>query len=234
MTRPLRAAFAAALCLTVSPLAAGAFNPLPRPAPGAASTVCADDTTVACDSLTASTCASGTCVIAPAALVANVEVRGTLTLISDEDVTGWDGGADGSGTRAANARYTVMLQYEKDGTLRTFADTYDLEATGCSDFSSCGDGSVEFELCVPQVPQGGWSQPACEGVITSPQLNIVFSTPGAQIAKAVAVDLTGDPNTTAKPLLDIVDRLPATTSDHSGSDPLASVQQLKVTIRLLP
>ena len=234
MIRLLRAAIAAALSLAVSPQLAGAFNPLPRPVPGSASTVCADDATVACDSLSASTCASGTCVIAPASLVPNVEVRGTLTLITDEDVTGWNGGADGSGSRAANARYTVMLQYEKDGTLRTFADTYDLEATSCSDFSPCGDGLVEFELCVPQVPQGGWSQPACEDVITSPQLSILFSTPGAQIAKAVAVDLTGDPNTTAKPFLDVVDRLPGTTSSHAGSDPLASVQQLKVTIRLLP
>lgn len=230
MSRLWCTASAAALVLFVSP--ADAFNPLPRPAPTGASSVCADDPTVACDSTSASTCASGTCVLAPTSLVPNVEVRGTLTLITDEDVTGWNGGADTSASRAANARYTVMLQYERNGALHTFADTYDLEKGDCSDFSFCGDGSVEFELCVPQAPTG-WSQPACEGVITSEQLSIVFSTPGSSIAKAVAVDLTGDANTTAKPFLDVVDRLPQTTSDHSG-DPLASVQQLKVTIRLLP
>jgi len=84
------------------------------------------------------------------------------------------------------------------------------------------------------VPAGvGWNQPAEEQVITSPLLHIVFTIPGAQVAKAVAVDLTGDPATTAKPYLDVVDRLPETTSNHAA-DPLASVQQLKVTIRLAP
>ena len=72
-------------------------------------------------------------------------------------------------------------------------------------------------------------------MITSSQLNVVFTIPGARVAKAIAADLTGDPNTTARPFLDIVDRLPETTSDHSDpADPLASVQQLKVTIRLVP
>ena len=33
--------------------------------------------------------------------------------------------------------------------------------------------------------------------------------------------------------LDVVDRLPGTTSSHAA-DPLASVQQLKVTVRLAP
>jgi hypothetical protein len=224
-----------ALLVALSTAPAAAFNPTPRPAPGAADLVCADDGTTACDPDNAGACASATCVVDPADLVANVEVRGTMTLITDEDVTGWDDGADASGNRAANARYTVMIQYEKDGTLRTFAETYDLEGTSCFIFTPCvdeGQEEVQFELCVPAGV--GWNQPACEKVITDPQLNIVYSIPGAQLAKAVAVDLTGNASTTAQPFLDIVDRLPATTSNRSGADPLASVQQLKVTIRLLP
>jgi hypothetical protein len=225
-----RLASASALVIAVSASPAAGFNPTPRPAPGSSDLVCAEDGTTPCDPDAAGACASATCVVDPADLVGNVEVRGTLTLITDEDVTGWDDGADASGSRTANARYTVMLQYEKDGTLRSFADTYDLEASSCFIFTPCGD--VEFELCVPAGV--GWNQPACEAVITDPALNIVYSMPGAQLAKAVAVDLTGNPSTTAKPFLAIVDRLPATTSNRSGADPLGSVQQLKVTIRLLP
>lgn len=227
-----RLASASALLIAVSaPGPVAAFNPTPRPAPApSADLVCADDGVTACDPNDAGLCPSGTCVVDPDDLVPNVEVRGTLTLITDEDVTGWDDGADASGNRTANARYTVMLQYEKEGTLRSFAETYDLEATSCFSFNPCGD--VEFELCVPAGV--GWNQPACEAVITDPQLNIVYSIPGAQLAKAVAVDLTGNSSTTAKPFMNIVDRLPATTSNRSGADPLGSVQQLKVTIRLLP
>jgi hypothetical protein len=224
-----------ALLVALSAAPAAAFNPQPRPAPTGGDLVCAEDGTTPCDPDNAGACASATCVVDPADVVPNVEVRGTMTLITDEDVTGWDDGADGSASRPANARYTVMIQYEKDGTLRTFAETYDLEATSCFIFSPCveeNEDPIEFELCVPAGV--GWNQPACEKVITDPALNIVYSIPGAQLAKAVAVDLTGNASTTAKPFLAIVDRLPATTSNRSGADPLASVQQLKVTIRLLP
>ncbi|HVH07200.1 MAG TPA: hypothetical protein VNE71_14505, partial [Myxococcota bacterium] len=77
------------------------------------------------------------------------------------------------------------------------------------------------------------NQPAQEAVLTDARLNIVYTIPGATVAKAIAVDLTGDPSTTARPFLDQVDRLPDAQSAHA-SDPLASVQQLKVTIRLAP
>jgi hypothetical protein len=252
-----RPALAGALLLALSPHAAGAFNPDPRPAPGGgtALTVCADDVTVPCVSNDASACASGTCVIDPAALVPNVAVRGTLTLITDEDVTGWDDGADASTERSSNARLTLLLQYERAGALHTYAETYKLSDSDCGGGGGGGGGGTgggtgggeggagdaAFALCVPSGV--GWNQPASEEVITDhearasgdpPQLNIVYSVLGAQVAKAIAVDLTGDPNTTATPFLDIADRLPETTSDHSGTDPIASVQQLKVTIRLLP
>jgi len=219
-----RAGLAGAFLLAVSAQPGAAFNPDPRPAPGTASLVCADDPTQACTPDQASLCASGTCVVDPADVVPNAAVRGVLTLVVDEDVTGWEGGADTSPGRATNARLTLLLQYERAGALRTFAETYALTTTDCG-------LEAEVALCVPSGV--GWNQPASEAVITDPQLNIVYSVFGAQAAKAIAVDLTGDPNTTAKPFLDVVDRLPETTSNHAG-DPLASVQQLKVTIRLLP
>ena len=108
-----------------------AFNPVPRPAPPGVDTVCADDTSLACDSLSGSFgCASHTCVGSPADLASPVAVRGTLTVIADEDVTGWDEGVDPGGSRRdANARLTLLLQYERDGALRTFAETYKLAAT---------------------------------------------------------------------------------------------------------
>ena len=208
--------------------AALAFNPDPRPAPSGVDAVCAEDTSIPCTPTTAGgDCASGTCVGDPADLASAVAVRGTLTLIADEDVTGWDEGADG-GDRAANARLTLLLQYERDGALRSFAETYRLSSTDCGLQPEPGDPA----LCVPAGV--GWNQPASEAVITDPQLNIVFTAFGAQVAKAVAVDLTGDPATTAKPYLDVVDRLPAANASHAGADPLASLQQLKVTIRLAP
>jgi hypothetical protein len=215
---------AAALLLGV---AAGAFNPLPRPAPAGIDPVCADDPTIACDP-TSNACASGTCAGDPADTVPGIAVRGTLTLVTDEDVTGWDEGADASAARATNARFTLLLQYERDGQLRTFAETYRLT-------NVCAFGNEipadQPALCVPA--GSGWSQPASESVITDAQLAIVFTVPGSEVAKAIAADLTGNPSTTARPYLDIVDRLPEANAIHDA-DPLASVQQLKVTIRLIP
>ncbi|HVH08005.1 MAG TPA: hypothetical protein VNE71_18575 [Myxococcota bacterium] len=207
--------------------AAAAFNPLPRPAPAGLDPVCADDPTVACDPTT-NGCASGTCAGDPADTVAGAVARGTLTLITDEDVTGWDEGADASASRPTNARFTLLLQYEHNGQLRTFAETYRL-----TNVCAFGNEIPEPEpaLCVPAGT--GWSQPASEAVITDEQLAIVFTVPGSQVAKAIAADLTGNPATTARPYLDIVDRLPDANAVHDA-DPLASVQQLKVTIRVLP
>jgi hypothetical protein len=223
----------AALALATSQ--AAAFNPDPRPAPPGVDPVCADDSSVSCEPFTpAAECASGTCVGDPADLASAVAVRGTLTVIADEDVTGWDGGVDPSpaAQRDANARLTLLLQYERDGVLRTFAETYalDRDCAGFDEFNPLPEGTPS--LCV--LGAGGWSQPAEEAVITDPDFNIVFTVFGTQVRKAIAVDLTGDPATTAKPYLDIVDRLPGANSTHAGADPLASEQHLKVTVRLSP
>jgi hypothetical protein len=217
-----------------------AFNPLPRPVPTGVSGVCAVDASTACEA--DSDCASGTCVADPADLVPGVGVRGTLTLISDEDVTSWNAGQDDSANRNDRARLTLLLQYERAGALRTFAEVYDLSAEICA--FQTEPPTEGPRLCVPQ-PVTGWFQPASEAVITEDGSvdtqgppHVVFSIPGAQVAKAIAVDLTGNSSTTATPFLEIVDRLPETTSNHAdpatGRDPLASVQQFKVTIRLRP
>jgi hypothetical protein len=226
-------AVASLLAVGLQAPAAWAFNPDPRPTPtnpGDAA-VCADDPTIACDPSNADACASATCIVDPTLRFSDVAVRGTLTLITDEDVSGWDEGTDASAQRSQNARFTLLLQYEHNGALHTFAETYQL-GNVCA-FGQELDPGVPF-LCVPAVT-AGWSQPAAEVVITSTQLNVVYTIPGDRVAKAIAAELTGDPNTTARPFLDIVDRLPETTSNHSAdADPLASVQQLKVTIRLVP
>jgi hypothetical protein len=213
---------------------AAAFNPQPRPAPAGVDPVCADDPSIACTPDSADgDCASDTCVGDPADLASPVAVRGTLTVIADEDVTGWNEGADPGAdpVRDANARLTLLLQYEHEGVLRTFAETYKLgrDCFGFDETFPLPDG--EPSLCVPAVT--GWSQPASEEVVTDPQFNIVFTVFGAQVGQAIAADLTGNPSSTAKPYLDVVDRLPAASAAHAG-DPLASVQQLKVTIRLAP
>jgi len=110
------------IALSGSP--AAAFNPLARPAPPGVDPVCADAPSVACQADTGATvCASATCVGDPADLFAATAVRGTLTLITDEDVTGWNDGADTSEQRGTNARLTLLLQYERDGVLRSFAET---------------------------------------------------------------------------------------------------------------
>jgi hypothetical protein len=223
---PLIVLFLAAGLALAGP--ARAFNPDPRPAPTGVDPVCADDPTIACDP-TSNGCASGTCAGDPADTVAGAVARGTLTLITDEDVTGWDEGADASASRPTNARFTLLLQYERDGQLRTFAETYRL--TNVCAFGNEIPPEEGPALCVPAGT--GWSQPASEAVITDEQLNIVFTVPGSQVAKAIAADLTGNAATTARPYLDIVDRLPDARSVHDA-DPLASVQQLKVTIRVVP
>lgn len=215
--------------------AAQAFNPDPRPVPVGVTGVCSDSlaspTPTACESDFECT-APALCVANPATVVAGIVVRGVLTLITDEDVTGWNGGADSSAERAQNARLTVVLEYTKDGAPRVFAETYRLEA---GDGGTC-DSEGQPALCVPQ-PVTGWQQPASEEtLIFAPgdgqDLNLVWTIPGAEIGKAVARDLTGDAASSATPFLEVVDS--ADQFDHRGSDPLASVRRLKVTIRLRP
>jgi hypothetical protein len=234
--RRLPLALAALALAGIPPEGAAAFNPQPRPAPAGVTTVCADDATVRCCAddnacndvaeVPQTSCASGTCVGDPADLASAVAVRGTVTLISDEDVTGWNGPGSGYTRDPAAARLTLLLQYERNGALHTFAETYQLGTDGC--FLENPDDPA---LCIPG---DLWNQPASEATVTDPALNVVYTVLGGAVGKAVAVELTGDPNTTARPYLDVVDRLSAATSNHSGTDPVASVQQVKVTIRLAP
>jgi hypothetical protein len=232
--------FVAAALAGLVPGGAAAFNPIPRPLPTGVTGVCSNDSGTECDE--DSDCVdAAACVADPADVVPNVAVRGTLTLISDEDVTSWNQGVDNSASRNQRARLTLLLQYERAGQLRTFAETYDLSGEACSFQSE--PPTDKPALCVPDGV--GWNDPAEERVITSDDLLVVFSSPGSEVAKAIAVDLTGNPSTTARPFLEIVDFLPETTSNHADTvdpgtgtvtarDPLASAQQVKVTIRLKP
>jgi hypothetical protein len=148
----------------LAPVGAAAFNPIPRPPPGGVTSVCADDTTTRCCAaefscddpaeVPVTSCASHTCSGDPADLASAVSVRGTLTLITDEDVTGWNGPATGYTRDAENARLTLLIQYERNGVLQTFAETYQLDSDGCL-LENVGDPA----LCLPDFL---WNQPASE------------------------------------------------------------------------
>ena len=226
MTVLRRVALGGALLLAVSPQGAGAFNPHPRPAPGGgtAATVCADDRPSPATRTTRRRARRAPASSTPTALVPNVAVRGTLTLITDEDVTGWDDGADAS-ARPLVERAATRCCSSTSTTARSGPSprpTTSTTRTAAAAAAAAGRGPVGTGGGGGTGTGGGAatssSRSACrrrrlepagsEGCITDPQLNIVYSIPGAQIAKAVAVDLTGNANTTAKPFLDIVDRLP--------------------------
>jgi hypothetical protein len=215
-----------------------AFSPgPPRPVPSVVTGVCSNDSTVSCGFGNPCSGTGVECVADPAGLVPGVSVRGTLTLIVDEDVSGWSGGPDTSSGRNANARLTVLLEFTNNGTPFLIADTFQLGSTASADLggglqSSC-DVNNTFPsnlsaLCVP-----GWTEPVNEDNLTSSsqQLNIQWADVSdfrAAIVKALlsATQQTQFPH--ALPLLEIVD--PGDTSDHHGSDPLASIKRFKVTI----
>ncbi|HEX2486471.1 MAG TPA: hypothetical protein VHQ66_14270, partial [Myxococcota bacterium] len=98
MTDPRLCALACALLAVVSAPAA-AFNPSPRPAPEGVDLVCLDDRSVSCTPNDTSVCRSGICVLDRSDLVPFVTERAELMLVTDEDVTGWDEGADASPDR---------------------------------------------------------------------------------------------------------------------------------------
>jgi len=254
----LRAArFALAVSLAAGLAApAPAFNPTPRPAPVFA--VCSDhpvftdpgEVPAPGDECFGSLCGSGgSCVASPGEVDPAVGVRGTLTLITDEDVTGWNDGIDLDPSRRARARLTALLQYERDGALRTFADTYDQSELGvtCAGSSELPPEELLAFLCIPAEP-GGWSQPAVEPAIISELLNIQWTIPGQEMRKAILGDLLATPTPPADqhPFIEIIDYVgaisahPDTYGIDPGTgdpaiiarDPLASARQVKVTIRV--
>jgi hypothetical protein len=219
-----------------------AFNPDPRPAPPGVQGVCSTDPsfrdpsiepTEFCydDGLGCDFGSGASCLARPSTVQPGIAVRGTLTLITDEDVTGWDAGADTSADRPARARLTVLLQYQRAGALRTFSETYDLsgEGDGCI-FKAPEDPPLPL-LCIPN-SRGfyQWDHPASEFAVTGP--NIQWTSPGAGLRDAVLRDLLGGaPAPGQLPFIEIVDPVPGAAVSHTA-DPLASVGVFKVTIRV--
>jgi hypothetical protein len=232
-------ALLALLCVSVLFAAPSrAFSPgPPRPVPSVVAGVCSNDHTTSCGFGNPCSGAGAECVADPAGLVPGVSVRGTLTLIVDEDVSGWSGGPDTTSGRDANARLTVLLEFTNNGTPFLIADTFQLGSTASVEVPGAGPVTCDVTppsntnhsaLCVP-----GWTEPANEDNLTSSvqQLNIQWADVSdfrAAIVKALLSPTQQTQFPHALPLLEIVD--PGDTSDHHGSDPLASIKRFKVTI----
>jgi len=254
------------LLVSATALAAGsasAFSPgPPRPIPTGVTGVCSDgqpppgNPASTCD-LNGNTCDAGAvCLASPASVIPGVAVRGTLTIIVDEDVSDWNGGQDTSANRADNARLTLLLEFRIGNKPFAVADIFRLSSAGCT--LQPGDSS----LCIP--PTGsfvGWNEPATENNIIAKvggfqDLALQWAQVNPQFSQAILnalltpAQLQQFPD--AQPLLEIVDGV-ATDSetgsagpggisaatvatldqfDHSGSDPLASIRRVKVTIRV--
>lgn len=252
------------LLVCVVALAARTATPFspgpPRPIPPGVTGVCSDgqppaDPTTSCDA-NFNTCNLGAaCLASPTSVIPGVVVRGTLTIVVDEDVSNWGGGPDTSANRADNARLTLLLEFQVGGKPFAVADTFHLDNTSCT--VQPGDSS----LCVP-----GWGEPVTEKNIIArvgafQDLQLQWAQANPQFNSAILnalltpAQLTQFPG--AQPLLEIVDQVatdsetgrPGVTPpngtgitaatvqslyqfDHSGSDPLASIRRVKVTIRV--
>jgi len=245
MSRMLVATLVAA-ALFAAP--ARAFSPgPPRPIPDGVNGVCSDgqppnDPSTSCDRNFNQCNFGAECVAAPSSVIAGVSVRGTLTLIADEDVSGWAGGSDSQPGRLANARLTLLLEFTNQGTPFLVADTFQLGSTATGDLPGGLQATCDVNndpnnnhsaLCVP-----GWSEAANEDNLTSSsqQLNIQWADVNPQFRAAIVKALLSPSQQTqfpnARPLLEIVD--PDGGADHHGSDPLASIKRFKVTIRVAP
>jgi hypothetical protein len=185
--------------------------------------------------------------------IADVAVRGVLTLISDKDSGHWDDVStvpevkDDKGnvvpTDFTRSTLTVALEFTHDGRRFVLAETY-------QDLGDHSNPTLKIEckgFCVP-----GWRDPAVEnriatpseetsegtgggtgeggGQSSSPGIRISWATPPPALGAALVRALALPPGAT--PFLEVVN----TTAifDHSAEqDPLASVRRLKVTIRAL-
>lgn len=185
--------------------------------------------------------------------IADVAVRGVLTLISDKDAGRWEDTSATPETKDAagnvvpvdfsRSTLTLVLEFTKEGHDFVFADTF-------KDLGDFVDAVLKIDcrgFCVPT-----WREPAVENRIATPSEENdegtgggtgtgggQASTPGVRITWAVPppamgaeiVQALGLP-AGATPFLQVVN----TTAifDHSEEqDPLASVRRYKVTIRAL-
>jgi len=185
--------------------------------------------------------------------IADVAVRGVLTLISDKDSGRWEDTStvpevkDAKGnvvpTDFSRSTLTAVLEFTKDGQRFVLAETF-------QDLGDHANPALQIDckgFCVP-----GWRDPAVEsriatpseetsegtgggtgvggGQASSPGIRISFATPPPALGAALRQALGLPPGAT--PFLEVVN----TTAifDHSQQqDPLASVRRLKVTIRAL-
>lgn len=120
-----------------------------------------------------------------AEVVAGAAVRATLTLIVDEDVTGWEGGAvivDGtsedaflSSAEARNdrARLTLLLEFQARGKPFATAETFALDRTCSVDDPSYDPSPGNRRLGDPSLCLGGtdvssWNEPISETNLIKP------------------------------------------------------------------
>ena len=185
--------------------------------------------------------------------VADVAVRGILTLISDKDAGRWEDTSaipetkDAAGnvvpTDFSRSTLTLVLEFTKDGQDYAFAETF-------QDLGDFADPVLKIDckgFCVPT-----WREPAVENRIATPSVETdegggggtgggggQASSPGIRISWAVPPPAMGASLVQAlglpagsTPFLEVVN----TTAifDHAQEqDPLATVRKLKVTIRAL-
>lgn len=185
--------------------------------------------------------------------IADVAVRGVLTLISDKDAAGWtdtfavpeveDARGNRIPTDLSRSTLTLMLSFTHEGQRFVLAETY-------QDLGDYADPALSIDckgFCVP-----GWRDPAVEERIATPSeetddgggggtgggggqaagrgVRISWATPPPALGAALVTAL-GLP-AGATPFLEVV----STTAIFDRSqeqDPLASVREFKVTIRAL-
>ncbi len=185
--------------------------------------------------------------------IAEVAVRGVLTLVSDKDASNWldvtaipetkDAKGNVVPTDFTRSTLTMVLEFTRNGHEFAFAETFqDLgdyvntqQKIDCGGFCvpSWREPAVENRIATPSIESDegdGGADGGGQGQASSPGIRISWATPPPAIGKAI-VEALGLP-AGATPFLEVVN----TTAifDHSAeSDPLASVRRLKVTIRAL-
>jgi hypothetical protein len=235
MTSKLRAPIAGAF-LAMAAFAAHALSPgPPRPIPPNVVGVCSDgqpavDPSTPCG-VNFNPCNEGaTCLASAASVIPGAAARGTLTLIADEDVTGWAGGKDpvdetsdetflaSAAARNDRARLTLLLEFEAGGKSFAIAEILALDRS-CDDVR---DPSVidqtrdpgDPSLCVSAPGLSEWAQPASEGYLVwdasqfsdlQLQWTIANSDIRTEILEALLTPEQRAANPNAFPLLEVID-----------------------------
>jgi hypothetical protein len=185
--------------------------------------LCVDDPD--CEDLAGEPPDNGTCTTN----LADVAVRGVLTMISDKDSAGWNDTTfvaeitDDQGNLVpedfTKSTLTLVLEFTKDGVPFAFAETF-------QDLGDFIDPELGIEcggFCVPT-----WREPAVERQVAT-DVAIRWGVPGAAAKEAIATAL-GVPGGT--PFWEVVSD--TALFDHSAEDDvLATVRRMKVQIRVI-